>query len=298
MPALDSNMSSNWEKIRQGVRDTELLISQKKYNLSMVKARQTLEYMVRDLCDKALVNTQGNTPDLSSLIDELYTNRWISKTTCEHFHKIRMLGNKAVHEGSENAYDANQAYHLLTQEVYTFSKDFRKDNRQTRSQQTSRTGGQPVRRRSASSGSGSNTRSRKRSADGFPLTSTDLMRILIVVIGIILIVAVIRLLRPSKSEPEATTPVGVETQAPDDETLSEPETTSVPETMAETTPAPDFVTTARLNVRSRPSTDGSVLGVLAVGTTVDYVETYDDEWVVINYEGSEAYVASRYLEHD
>ena len=30
------------------------------------------------------------------MIDVLYENRWISKTTCEHYHKIRMIGNKAA----------------------------------------------------------------------------------------------------------------------------------------------------------------------------------------------------------
>ena len=47
--------SSSWEKIRQGVKEAETLIGQKKYNLSMVKSRQTLEYMVRCLCEKAAI---------------------------------------------------------------------------------------------------------------------------------------------------------------------------------------------------------------------------------------------------
>ena len=36
---------STWEQIHGGVRETERLIGQKNYNLAMVKARQTLEYM-------------------------------------------------------------------------------------------------------------------------------------------------------------------------------------------------------------------------------------------------------------
>ena len=36
-----------------------------------------------------------------------------------------MIGNKAAHEGDSNAYSANQAYHMLSQEVYTFSDDDR-----------------------------------------------------------------------------------------------------------------------------------------------------------------------------
>lgn len=33
---------SSWEKIQQGVKEAETLIGKREYNLSMVKARQTL----------------------------------------------------------------------------------------------------------------------------------------------------------------------------------------------------------------------------------------------------------------
>ena len=35
---------SSWEKIQQGVKEAETLIGKREYNLSMVKARQTLEW--------------------------------------------------------------------------------------------------------------------------------------------------------------------------------------------------------------------------------------------------------------
>ena len=95
---------SSWERIQRYVKETERLIGQKQYNLAMVKARQTLEYMVKCLGERACI-VDG---DLMETIDELYQGRWISKSTCEHFHKIRIIGNKAVHENSDNAYDANQ----------------------------------------------------------------------------------------------------------------------------------------------------------------------------------------------
>ena len=38
--------------------------------------------------------------------------------------------------------------------------------------------------------------------------------------------------------------------------------------------------------------------VLEIGTIVDYVEDYDDEWTIINYNGVQAYVSSQYLIHD
>ena len=116
-----SDITNTWANIRQGVKDAELLIGEKKYNLSMIKSRQVLELMVNYLCDTASVSGE----DLASSIDELYNSEWISKTTSEHYHKIRMLGNKAVHEGNDNGYDANQAYHLLSQEVYTFANEYK-----------------------------------------------------------------------------------------------------------------------------------------------------------------------------
>ena len=93
---------STWEQIHGGVRETERLIGQKNYNLAMVKARQTLEYMVKCLCERYGILETG----LLEMIDALYSAGKISKTTCEHYHKIRTIGNKAIHEGDNSAYNA------------------------------------------------------------------------------------------------------------------------------------------------------------------------------------------------
>lgn len=53
-----------------------------------------------------------------------------------------------------------------------------------------------------------------------------------------------------------------------------------------------------LNVRSEPSTAGEKLGSLENGTIVDYVEDYDDEWAIINYNGTQAYVNKQFLTQD
>lgn len=126
MAALD--IANTWGDIRQGVKDAETLIGQKQYNMAMIKSRQVLELMVNYLCDNASVDEE----DLASSIDALYEYQWIDKATCEHYHKIRMLGNKAVHEGNDDAYDANQAYHLLSQEVYTFANEYKSKKRTSR----------------------------------------------------------------------------------------------------------------------------------------------------------------------
>lgn len=115
---MANNTNTSWEKIQQGVSDTERLIGQKEYNASMIKARQTLEFMVKLLSERAGLDDGC---DLKTQIDLLYQNRWISKSACEHYHKIRIIGNAAVHDGDSNAYSANQAYHMLSQEVYAFT---------------------------------------------------------------------------------------------------------------------------------------------------------------------------------
>ena len=60
MNNTDNPGTNSWEKIQSGVRDTERLIGQKKYNMAMIKARQTLEFMVKCLCEKSLARPPAN----------------------------------------------------------------------------------------------------------------------------------------------------------------------------------------------------------------------------------------------
>ena len=120
MSTTDNPAGGGWDKIQTGIKDTERLIGQKKYNMAMIKARQTLECMVKALCEQSGI-MQGN---LIDMIDALYQDGVISRTTNEHYHKIRTIGNKAIHEDDNNSYNASQAHHLLAQEVYTFINDY------------------------------------------------------------------------------------------------------------------------------------------------------------------------------
>lgn len=117
MGTADSN---SWSRIQQGFKDTERLLGQQQFNMAMVKARQTLETMVKSLGDKALI-VEG---DLADNIDQLYEGRWISQATKDNYHRIRVIGNKAVHDGDESSYDANEAYQLLSQEVQAFANSY------------------------------------------------------------------------------------------------------------------------------------------------------------------------------
>lgn len=265
-----TNVNNSWAKIQLGVKDTERLIGQKDYNAAMIKSRQTLEFMVKLLSDRVGMPEES---DLMKMIDALYRNRWISKTTFEHYHKIRIIGNKAVHEGDANAYNANQAYHILSQEIYTFANDYKNAQRGAR---------RPAVR------SRPGTRSRKRQAAKGPAFSLySLLRLMIPVLCVILLICIIKLVKPVKSEEKETSAAPVTTEA-----------VVTTEPMVSTSAAPPpvvYKTSANLKVRPQPSTDGEPLGLLTGGTQVEYLEAYNEEWAKILYNGQEAYVASQYL---
>lgn len=312
------NFNSSWEQIQQGVKDTERLIRQKDYNASMIKARQTLEFMTRVLMERAGLEDEA---DLKNMIDILYQERRISKSACEHYHKIRIIGNKAVHEGDNNAYNANQAYHMLSQEIYTFATDNGLAKRSVTDQRRypltpalfssgpsqegpsaipgssrssqrppsrqNQTGSRSGQRRPASSANSRSQSRRRTPAHRKGFTLYDLLKLLVPILCIILLFFVVKLLKP-ETKPEETT------QAPSSVEASMPET--IPETLApETSAATVYKTTDVLNVRPQPSTTADRIGQLNAGVTVDYVRAHDEEWAVILYNGQEAYVASQYL---
>ena len=252
-----------WEKIQKNVQETERLMGQKKYNLSMIKARQTVEYMVKLQCDKAgIVESSADT-----MIRELYNAKCISKSTAEHYMQILSIGNKATKDGDNSAYNANLAYQSLTQEIYSFA-DLDKA---------------PRAKRPATDQS----RSRKRrSSNG--LSGSDLLKLLVPIILIIVLIVLIRVLTPKKETTVETPSVPPTTTAAEKRT--EPETTAATEAVIVT-----YKTTTTLNVRSGPSTESSRIGKLDPDKTVEYLRDYDDFWAVIRYNEQEAYVAKQYL---
>ncbi|MDO5348712.1 MAG: DUF4145 domain-containing protein [Lachnospiraceae bacterium] len=276
-----ADVMNTWEKIQQGVKETERLIGQKQYNLAMVKSRQTLEYMVKSLGERACI-VDG---DMSDIIDQLYEGQWITKATKEHYHKLRMIGNKAVHEGNDSASDASQAYHILSQEVYAFANEYSPRRRKPSGSSSAR-----PKTSSRSTASPSRRRSKKKKSP-----AEDILRILIPIVCVILLIFIIRALLPGKDEADSK-----ETSAPI-ETVN-PEPTDSPDQVPEEsdaqpaeTPAAVYRTTSTLNVRMEPSTSARILVQLAPGTEVNVTGTYDDQWTIINYEGQDAYVATAYL---
>ncbi len=268
-----ANMESPsiWEKIQRNVQDVERLVGQKKYNLSMTKARQTLEYMVKLQCDKAGI-VQGS---LENMIRDLYEGKFITKSTAEHYLQILSIGNKAVKEGDNSAYNANQAYHILSQEIYIFANEK-----------------EPSRRRSASGGARRSSTKSRRKQTRSSLTGRDLLKLLIPVVLVIVLIVLIRVLGPKKDPTSETTTVPPTTPPVTESMIDElPEET----TPAETEASVSYKTTDTLNVRSGPSTDSERIGKLDPGVSVEFVKDYDDTWAVIMYNGQEAYVSKDYL---
>ena len=306
--------TTSWQRIQQGLREAEQLISRKEYNLVMVKARQTLEIMVRCQAEKACL-VEG---DLSDTIDQLYEGRWIDRATKDNYHTIRILGNKAAHEGDDTAYDANQAYQLLNQEVFAFANESAGSRAGAAGRTPSRTSSRPPAGRQAPSGrqtssAGRGSQSARSGRSAYSAASRSgtarrrkrrrvspmfyVWRLLIPVLIVILLIVIIRMLLPGGGETDATTttvPIVTEapTPPPTQPTIAETE----PET--ETEPAAEtwVVNGNSVNVRSEPSTDSRILVQLSDGTVVDYVKRYSNDWSVINYDGQEAYISSQYLE--
>lgn len=274
----NGSSNNNWERIQLGIKSVQRLIGQKDYNSAMVKARQTLEFMVRMLAERS---GSMNDSDLREMIDTLYRSRRITKTSCDRYHKIRMIGNKAAHEGDSSPSNATLAYQLLLQEIQVFSNEYRNQKR-------------PPRRGSARTYSSSSPRNRRRRSGRRRnvFTPYDLLKLLIPLVCILAIFCIVKLIKPKPEDIETapkTTPVEttLETAAP---------TQTMPtETSAVEAPPPVYKTTDVLNVRAEPRTDSRRLGQLISGATVEYVRAENEEWAVILFNGQEAYVASQYL---
>jgi len=308
-----AEMTNTWEAIREGTSDVERLIGQKQYNLAMIKARQTLEIMVRTLAESNGIQAS----DLATAIDELYRRRIISQTAAEHYHRIRMIGNKAAHEGDDNPSGANTAYHLLSQELYSFAKDFSPNSSAARRSRAVASGYSDSGYSSASgarsssqgqrSGSSGSSSSRNREIDERSVrrashrttkkggVTPELLFIIMVPIVLFLIIfGIIKFVNHQDEKETETEPglqIAVETTAPETEPPTTIPVETEPETVMVYTVIPEV-----LNVRSEPSKDSSKLGQVHEGETLSYISDYDDEWALINYNDQEGYVNKQYVD--
>ncbi len=99
-----------------GLAEAAGLISRREYNLSIVRSRQTAEFLIKSY---AAEHGIGFTT-LADTIESLYEQGAINRTSRDAFHNIRIYGNKAVHDGDNDPENAQKAYYLLKSEVGTF----------------------------------------------------------------------------------------------------------------------------------------------------------------------------------
>ncbi len=99
-----------------GLAEAAGLISRREYNLSIVRTRQTAEFLIKNYAaEKGIAYTT-----LADTIEALYEQGAINRSSRDAFHNIRIFGNKAVHDGDNDPENAQKAYYLLKSEISTF----------------------------------------------------------------------------------------------------------------------------------------------------------------------------------
>lgn len=124
-------------------------------------------------------------------------------------------------------------------------------------------------------------------------TEWDLYSIIKIALAVLCIILVILIVRafafPKKKAVETTAAV---TTVAETAESTEAESSSIEET---TEAAKAYFVTTGVRVRTKPSTDAEVLTVLDSGTEIKYKSDYNDQWVVIDYNGQDAYVSKQYV---
>lgn len=118
----------------------------------------------------------------------------------------------------------------------------------------------------------------------------SIIKIALAVLCIILVILIVRAFAFPKKKAVQTT-AAVTTVAETAES-TEAESSSIEET---TEAAMAYFVTTGVRVRTKPSTDAEVLTVLDSGTEIKYKSDYNDQWVVIDYNGQDAYVSKQYV---
>lgn len=174
----------------------------------------------------------------------------------------------------------------------------RRNGRPTRplrdSERVARTSGRrSSAQRYSRSGHTSNHRPKRRK--GIEWDLYNIMKFLIPISCVILLIILVKIINGGSSKPTIeTTPAATEalteTTAAPLETI--PETTAVPETTVSSV----WVTTTGVKVRTEPNTNCEVLEVLDAGVQVTYKGSPDNEWIIIDYNGRDAYINKQFVQ--
>lgn len=316
----------------QGLLELADLISRREYNWGIVRSRVYEEELVHNYADESRI---GFTT-LADTIDDLWKSGVISDKSRESLHSIRVLGNKAVHEGDNDPQDAKDAYFMLKQELQIFADRGNKEEsdrtpvmintssdkgpeitegevyirQEQRSRQVSKNKPEEIdmsyatnrRRPSGSSKSGGSQKKKKKKASGFDLYSV--LRFLIPALIIVLVIILIKSLFPKK-DPVVTpeTSSAIETEAGTDETEESTEAA----TEAPTTEAPTTEASVRYQIKGEgvnirlADEPGRIYTQLSTGTVIGEVTEYTGnsdyaDFVKFTYDGKEVIVKKTFIE--
>lgn len=101
--------------------------------------------------------------------------------------------------------------------------------------------------------------------------------------------------QPEEETPEEETPEEQPEEAPEEEPQEEPEEEAPAENTA-TAQNRETRFTESVRLRAEPSTEAEYLGTVYQGESVTQIESYEDGWSKINYNGKECYCMTQYLE--
>ncbi len=261
------------ETLNSSLKELEHQIEYKDYNSAMLKARQILEYLVKIQLKQAKLSSEG---ELINLIDLLHNKKFIDDTSCNHYHKIREIGNKAAHENSTEQYDAIQAQQFLILEIKKYLAN-----------PLSQIPIPPAPKKNFFSNTEKKKRKKfRKKRKNKNSISGNIFKIIVPLLLIAGLAYMIFLIRQD-SEDHSESLEDIQMPAIFSETM-----TSQPETPTETV---TYMTTTDVNIRTEPSTSSAIIIALDADTPIEFISVYDDSWSIILYEGEEAYVASQYI---
>jgi len=145
--------------------------------------------------------------------------------------------------------------------------------------------GRPVR-------SGSKRPKRKQE---FELDAYNILKFAIPIACVVLLIILIKIIMGGSDKSTIETTATSKETAIETEALME--TTAPLETVPETEAVSSiWVTTTGVKVRTEPNTDCQVLDVLDAGVQVTYKGDANEEWIMIDYNGRDAYVSKQFVQ--
>ncbi len=129
----------------------------------------------------------------------------------------------------------------------------------------------------------------------FELDAYNILKFAIPIACVVLLIILIKIIMGGSDKSTIETTATAKETAIETEALME--TTTPLETVPETEAVSSiWVTTTGVKVRTEPNTDCQVLDVLDAGVQVTYKGDANEEWIMIDYNGRDAYVSKQFVQ--